>query len=84
LDDAAAVINMPSGKTLAGGLMFAGYLVLAGIGVWRLGSPAVAIGAAVPFLIGGIWIGIVPVAVGAILSLIMVIAFVYVIWLSRT
>lgn len=84
LNDAAAVINMPSGKTLAGGLMFAGYLVLAGIGVWKLGSPAIAIGAAVPFLIGGIWIGIIPVALGAILSLIMVIAFVWIVWLRST
>jgi hypothetical protein len=84
LNYVATIVNMPSGKTLAGGLMFAGYLVLAGVGVWRLGSPSVAIGAAVPFLIGGIWIGIIPVALGAILSLIMVIAFVWIIWLSRT
>jgi len=80
---AASVINL-DGKSLAGLGMFLGWLVLVGIGVWRTGEPAVATGAAVPFLAGAMWMDLIALAIGAILALLFIIITGWIVFLRST
>ena len=83
MNAAAAVVNL-DGKTFAALGLFGGYIAIVGIGVWRVGSPAIPTGAAIPFLAGGMWMGLIALAVGAIITLLMLVLTVWIIFLRST
>ena len=83
MNTAAAVVNL-DGKTFAAMGLFLGYLAIVGVGVWRTGSPAIATGGAIPFLAGGMWMGLIALAVGAIITLLMLVLTVWIVFLRST
>ena len=83
METAASTFNI-DGKTLASVLFFAGYITIVGVGVWRTGQPAIATGAAIPFLAGGMWMDLIALAVGAIATFIAIVLTMWIVFLRST
>ena len=86
MEDTSDLLSMPDSapKQIAGLFFFLGYLVVTSVGVWRVGSPAVASGIAIPFLAGAMWAGLIPFAAMAIIGLLCIFLTVWIVFLRST
>ena len=73
-----------SGQLLLGVIIFGFYVVGVGWGVTKTGEPAIATGAAVPVLLYGWWLGVIPLAIAAIVGALLTMITVWIIFWRGT
>lgn len=86
----ASVLNTWGGLVNLDGYMFGGlalfaiYIGIVGIGLYKTGEPAIATALAIPMLAGAMYLRLIPFALMAIVGIILLIMTVWLIWLRST
>ena len=83
LNTAGDVVNV-EGNVIGGMILFAVYIAIVGFGVVGTRSPAVATGMAIPLLLGGMWLALIPMPLMAILCIAMLFLTVWILFLRGT